>query len=136
MSQEFATAFYHSPQWLKNRKNYLMRTLETPFGTIPPGMCEICFRHGDLVPAKVVHHKVHLTPENINDPHYTLAYENLQRLCQDCHALVHSGQPQQRVAFDENGRLLPVERKELDFSCAEEPDRNIYRDPRKMRANG
>ena len=68
-------------------------------------MCERCFERGKLVPAKVVHHKEHLTPGNINDPRVTLAYENLQRLCQDCHAEVHSSSEPSRVVFNEDGTI-------------------------------
>ena len=127
MAQDFAAAFYRSPAWLRNRKNYLMRAIETPWGVCPPGMCERCFKLGRTVPAKVVHHKVHLTPENISDPRITLSYDNLQRLCQDCHAFVHSGQPESRVTFDESGNVVPKASGDFDFSCIDEPDRNIYR---------
>lgn len=106
VAQGWATAFYHSPAWLKNRANYLKRPLDTPLGTIPPGMCERCFEMGELVPAKVVHHKVHLTPANIDDPHVALNYDNFQRLCQDCHAFVHSDRTESRVTFDENGNIV------------------------------
>lgn len=126
MAQDWAKAFYHSPAWKKNRKNYLKRVIETPWGPCPPGMCERCFERGELVPATIVHHKIHLTPESISDPHYTLNYDNLQRLCQDCHAAVHSGMTEPRVTFDEDGRLIPIKRSGLDFSCMETPDRNRY----------
>ena len=107
MSQGFATAFYHDVRWLKNRKAYLMKPIETPMGTIPPGMCERCFERGELVPARVVHHKIHLTPENINDPHITLNFSNFQRLCQDCHAEVHSGRQPSRVTYNPDGTISP-----------------------------
>ena len=89
-------------------------------------MCERCFENGELVPAKVVHHRIHLTPQNINDPHVTLSYDNMQRLCQECHASVHSGQRKPRVTFDENGKLIPIQTGRLDFSCMDEPDRNRH----------
>lgn len=137
MSQDFATAFYHSPQWLKNRRNYLNATLDTSGNVlevtyrdgkavhyvrgdksmtpvpenlvVPPGVCERCFSMGRLTPAVPVHHKVHLTPDNIGDPKVTLSYDNLQRLCPDCHAQVHSGQVPSRVTFNEDGTMAPVE---------------------------
>lgn len=107
MAQDWALAFYHSPAWLKNRKAYMQRVIDTPYGLVPAGMCERCFERGELTPAKVVHHKIHLTPQNIDDPHVTLSYDNFQRLCQDCHAFVHSGATEMRVAFDEHGRVVP-----------------------------
>ena len=105
MARDFAVAFYHSPAWLHNRKAYMEMVVDTPFGLVPPGMCERCFERGELVPAKVVHHKVHLTPENIDDPHVTLAYDNMQRLCQDCHAEVHSDSAPLRVTFNDDGTI-------------------------------
>lgn len=53
------------------------------------GLCERCLAKGLYTPGKVVHHKIHLTPENISDPRVALGWENLQLLCQDCHAAVH-----------------------------------------------
>lgn len=119
MSQEWATKFYKSPAWLKNRKSYLMRELDTPWGLCPPYMCERCFERGILKPAKVVHHKKHLTPDNIDDPHVTLRYENFQRLCQECHAEVHSGQTPMRVTFNSDGTIAgPSETNSLRAQIA------------------
>lgn len=109
MAQNWAKGFYHSPAWLHNRKAYMDKVLDTPLGIIPPGMCERCFELGRLTLAKVVHHKVHLTPQNIGDPSVSLSYDNFQRLCQDCHAIVHGGSSEMRVAFDEHGRVIPKE---------------------------
>lgn len=114
MAQEWARKFYKSAAWRKNRKGYLMRPIESPDGVVPPGMCERCFRLGELTPATVVHHKVHLTPQNVDDPHVTLSYGNMMRLCQDCHAFVHSSQTAQRVTFDEDGRLVPIKTDLMD----------------------
>ena len=106
MAQDWAVAFYHSPAWLRNRRAYMDRVLDTPWGLIPPGLCERCYSNGIMRPAKVVHHKVHLTPQNINDPSVTLAFDNFQRLCQDCHAFVHTGYEPPRYAFDANGDVV------------------------------
>ena len=132
MAQDWAKSFYNSPKWLKTRKNYLRHVVDTSgrilsaddgcyfyrdelgnkvvvpsSEVIPPGMCERCFAKGDLKPAKVVHHIDHLTPQNVDDPHYGLRYGNLMRLCQDCHAFMHSGQEEPRVTFDESGNVVP-----------------------------
>ena len=87
---------------------------------------------GELVPAKVVHHKVHLTPANIDDPHVALNYDNFQRLCQDCHAFVHSSQDEPRVVFDDQGNAHPARREtpeSLVMQLTETVDerRNIHR---------
>jgi 5-methylcytosine-specific restriction endonuclease McrA len=42
----------------------------------------------------------------VDDPHITLNFDNFQRLCQDCHAAVHSSTPESRVTFDENGNIV------------------------------
>ena len=106
VAQDWAVAFYHSPAWLHNRKAYMETPIDTPFGIVPPGACERCYANGELKPAKVVHHITHLSPENIDDPHITLSFDNFQRLCQDCHAVVHSGQEPTRARFDSNGNLI------------------------------
>lgn len=73
-------------------------------------MCERCFERGRLVPAEIVHHIQHLSPENIGDPEVSLSFGNLMRVCRDCHAELHY--PDQsytpRVSFDENGRVIPI----------------------------
>ena len=106
MARDFAISFYHSPAWLHNRKAYMQTPVETPFGTVPPGMCERCYSNGIMRPAKVVHHIVHLTPENIDDPKITLGFDNFQRLCQDCHAFVHTGYEPPRYSFGANGEIV------------------------------
>lgn len=106
MAREFAKAFYHSSAWRRNQAAYMRRAVETPFGTVPPYMCERCYEQGRLVPAKVVHHKVHLNPNNITNPEITLSFNNFMRLCQDCHAAVHSGTEAPRCSFDEHGNVI------------------------------
>ena len=50
-----------------------------------------------------------LTPDNVNDPSVTLDERNLMRVCRDCHAEIHyPDEFRQRVAFDENGRVIPL----------------------------
>ena len=48
------------------------------------------------------------TPANINDPFITLAEENLELLCRDCHGVEHATDlPTDRaLAFDEHGNLV------------------------------
>lgn len=76
MSQSFATKFYHSKQWLECRESYI---------TLVHGLCERCSG-----PGYIVHHKIYLTPENINDVSITLSFDNLEYLCLDCHNLEHN----------------------------------------------
>lgn len=132
MARDFARDFYHSPQWLRNRKLYLDALVDTEghivtpeddgsfsfndeYGykvtvsedrVVPARMCERCFSLGVLKPAKVVHHIEWLDQRNIDDPKVTLGFANFQRLCQDCHAAVHADVQESRVSFDEQGNVV------------------------------
>ncbi len=78
---EFAKSFYRSQAWKVTRKAYLHHV---------GGLCERCLSRGLIVPAEVVHHKTHLSPENIDDENITLNWKNLEALCRTCHAEEHS----------------------------------------------
>lgn len=67
----------------------------------------ICERCGE--PAKVVHHKVWLTKERIQEPSLTLSWNNLEALCQDCHNKEHHKKEKgsRRYLFGEDGSVLP-----------------------------
>jgi len=106
MARDFATAFYHSSAWKKTRNSYMR---------LGQGLCEPCLRKGRYTPAEIVHHKVHLSPLNIDDPTVTLDYANLERVCRECHAKEHpelygeafSRKP--RWSFDDEGNVVPLE---------------------------
>ena len=79
------------------------------------GLCEPCLAKGIYTPAEIVHHKVHLSPDNIDDPSITLNYGNLERVCRDCHAKAHpeiygsEAERIMRVGFDEDGNVIRKE---------------------------
>lgn len=104
MAREFAKAFYKSKAWKQTRQAYFKARF---------GLCERCAARGRAVPGEIVHHKDHLTPDNINDPNVSLAFDNLELLCRDCHAGQHPEiYPQKkepRVAFDKEGNLVRLE---------------------------
>ena len=77
---EFSDSFYKSFAWKKCREAYLSSVGR---------LCERCAKKGLIVPADQVHHKVKITPENINDPAITLNHDNLEALCMDCHQAEH-----------------------------------------------
>ena len=79
--RDFAKAFYKSQAWKNTRRAYLHSV---------GGLCERCLSRGKITPAALVHHKVHLSPDNIDDESVTLSWNNLQALCRTCHAEVHS----------------------------------------------
>ena len=65
------------------------------------------------MPGLIVHHKVTLTPENINEPNITLNWELLRYDCQDCHNREHHGSRDEVVRdglyFNESGELVREE---------------------------
>lgn len=110
MAREFARGFYRSKQWKQARESYFRQHQ----------LCERCLRNGTLSKGEIVHHKVHLSPENIGDPSVSLSESNLETLCRRCHADEHPeiyGRQevpgQRRYAFDEFGNLVDIEGKEL-----------------------
>jgi len=111
MAQEFAKAFYNSKLWQNVRESILKRDRY---------LCQI---HGCYSPAEEVHHKIKLTPENINDVNITVNPDNLVSLCSECHKAIHkcdkaaglrkkNRKAQEKilpdVVFDENGYPNPV----------------------------
>lgn len=70
------------------------------------GLCVRCGR-----PGEIVHHKVHLTPENISDLSIALGEDNLELLCRECHAIEHEeSQPTAPgLMFDADGNLVERE---------------------------
>ena len=110
MARDFSRAFYSSKAWRSVQASYMRQPVQTRRGTCPPLMCERCFElTARLVPAEIVHHIHPLSPENIDDPDVTLSTDNLMRVCRDCHAQLHSSSDfVPRVAFDEQGRVVPI----------------------------
>ena len=97
--REFAKAFYQSQAWKETRKAYAASV---------GGLCERCRSRGLIVPAQIVHHKIHLTPDNINDPNITLDWSNLEALCRDCHGEMHK-KVKRRYTINENGEVTARE---------------------------
>jgi 5-methylcytosine-specific restriction endonuclease McrA len=92
--KDYARSFYLSTAWKKTQAAYMQ------------AQDYICERCGE--PAKIVHHKKHITPSNINDTSITLAWDNLEALCQNCHNIEHHRQDRQsRYFFDNDGNILP-----------------------------
>lgn len=71
-----------------------------------------------MKPADVVHHKIPLNEENVNDPDISLNPDRLMALCYDCHAEVHQelgigalgteSKEQPRVGFDADGNVVKL----------------------------
>jgi len=90
----FAKAFYESPAWRKTRAYIIKRDF---------GLCTRCG-----APGVIVHHKIELSPSNIDDPSISLNEDNLTTLCRNCHAIVHGHTPPlaEGLTFDRDGNVV------------------------------
>lgn len=77
MAQEFSKSFYDSESWKKCRRDYISKV---------HGLCERCV---EPTPGLILHHKIELTPDNMDDPNITLNHDNLIYVCQKCHNAIH-----------------------------------------------
>lgn len=105
MARDFAKRFYKSKAWKNTRAAYFRAH---PF-------CELHLERNEVVPGEIVHHKIHLSPENIDDPAIATSWDNLETVCRDCHAIEHpeiyekkAQEEPQRYGFDENGNLVDL----------------------------
>lgn len=80
--REEQIAFYSSPAW-KNLRSAIIKERG--------GLCENCLKKGIIRAATLVHHIKPVTAENVNNPEISLNPANLEALCSDCHAAIHSG---------------------------------------------
>ena len=94
--KEFAAEFYRTKAWREMRAYIFRRDF---------GLCVRCHGIG-----KIAHHKVWLTPKNINDTSITLNPDLLELLCESCHALEHEGRPAtgDGLRFTADGELIEV----------------------------
>lgn len=92
--------FYLGKAWKDCRKTYLSSV---------GNLCEICAEKGIITPAYIVHHKTHLTVENLNNPDIALNYDNLQAVCINCHNKIHfssKANANRRYKVDEEGNVM------------------------------
>lgn len=97
MAREFAKDFYNSEAWAACRTAYAKQAM---------GLCERCRSRGLIRAGEIVHHKIHLTPNNILDPAVTLNFDNLMYVCRDCHAALHK--KEKRYKVDQLGRVTAL----------------------------
>lgn len=103
MSKVWAKAFYRSDAWQRCRNGYIKERIR-----IDAGMCEVCRERLGYI----VHHKITLTPQNINNPEVSLNWDNLSYECKDCHDQ-HDGHGVKRslspvCAFDSDGNPVQI----------------------------
>ena len=110
MAKAYARRFYSSKAWQDCRNEYAKRRQH---------LCENCLKRGILKPADIVHHRIEISPLNIDRPEITLNNKNLELLCRECHAKKHedSGwkkynekkrkkkKARMRYQVDENGKV-------------------------------
>lgn len=66
------------------------------------GLCEKCGAIGTEV-----HHKIHLTHDNVSDPKISLNQDNLILLCNECHNRKHERfEGKKEYEFDADGNML------------------------------
>lgn len=78
--KDWAKQFYASRAWHELRAAYWAQH----------PLCERCKRRGRYNATAIIHHKVYLTPRNIDDASVSLNPDNLEALCIDCHNREHS----------------------------------------------
>lgn len=92
----WAEKFYKSTAWQKCRAAYVKEKF---------GICERCGK-----PGKIVHHKIYLTPDNINCPEITMNFNNLELVCKACHNQEHIAicdrYTREGLDFDKDGKLI------------------------------
>ena len=96
--QEFAEKLYKSKAWQRCRKAYAAKA---------GGLCERCLARGLVTPGEIVHHRIHLTPNNVSDPTITMNFDNLELLCRNCHGKEH-GNCEKRFEVDELRRVKAI----------------------------
>jgi len=103
MAKEFAKEFYNSKKWRKCRVAYIQERI-----LLDGGLCERCREKTGYI----VHHKIHLTKFNINNPDITLNHNNLEYLCKVCHDLEPNhwedklNKPKTLCLFDSEGNAI------------------------------
>ena len=102
MAKQWAVKFYNSSAWKHCRASYISSVNH---------LCERCIKNNRMVSGYIVHHKIVLTPFNIDDPNVTLNHEHLEYLCVDCHNDEHGVGAEGKVVreglkFNEYGELV------------------------------
>ena len=100
MARSIDRRFYESPEWRRCKAAYLEKVNH---------LCERCLAKGIYEPAKIVHHKIHLTEENYGDPEIMFGFDNLEALCQACHNDEHGRTKNTRRWAFVDGKLVTME---------------------------
>lgn len=90
--------FYNTTAWKRCREGYKRYR---------GGLCERCLKDGIITAGVIVHHKIYLTPELVNNPSVSLNYDNLELLCWHHHEEEHKGKTK-RYKVDELGHVTAL----------------------------
>lgn len=101
MAKEFAKTFYNSKSWKRCRASYI-----THRQSIDGGMCEECNESVGYI----VHHRIPISRDNINNPEITLDFKNLEYVCKACHDRMeaHEFIKQKKLKCRFNDRGIPI----------------------------
>ena len=110
MSRSIDSSFYNSKVWKQVRLNVWRKQA---------CICNRCHRPvyvdglSEYIPKEkrlkgIVHHKVYLNADNVNDFNYTLNEDNLEGICIDCHNEEHNSTSATKpgLTFDKEGNLI------------------------------
>ena len=80
---------YNDSRWRPLREQVMARD---------KGLCQECLSNGRITPATQVHHRISPFQRGLSDADfnfYAWSMENLEAICAECHARIHSeeGQP-------------------------------------------
>lgn len=109
MAKPWARAFYNSTAWIRARDLYIQERMMKD-----GGLCEECHRE----PGAIVHHRIHLTEENVNDFEISLSLNNFEYVCKACHDSFEGhgagghGKAAALCTFDQGGH--PISLREID----------------------
>lgn len=115
VAKEYAKKFYNSAAWRKCRETYIKIRIDRD-----GGICEEC--HGEQ--GYIVHHRIRITKQNIDDANIVLNHNNLMYVCKSCHDRYEGhgagghGKAQTVCRFNEMGE--PISMREIDRSRGSE----------------
>ena len=84
-------------------------------------LCERCLAKHEIKPSAETHHKIKLTPNNIDDPSIVLNWDNLEALCVKCHKDEHNKEraekklKKRRWMVKESGEVILSDPPGVDF---------------------